>query len=100
VELWLFLGFVVLSLVIWYRGDQRSARIVHEWAERHGYAVSSLRRKWLWPGRFLFRSTSIQRVYDVTVIDKNGRYLHAQVRVGNWFLGALLDEVRVEWIDP
>lgn len=97
---WIVLGLMVLSIVVWMRGEQRSIEHIHGWAERHGYEVAGIRRRWLWAGRFWWRKSDAQRVYDVVFVDGNGRHRSAQVRVGGWFLGSLSDEVRVEWIDP
>lgn len=96
----LFVAFIALAIWVWVRGERRAVEHIEQWAADSGYRVGMVQRRWLWKGRFFMRATRYQRVYDVSFVDKNGHVRGAQVRVGNWLLGALVGEVRVDWDGP
>jgi len=89
---------VLIAIFVWMqiRGHSRSKTHVELWAKRNGLHVDSIALRWNPFGPFFFKSNA-QRVYDVTFVDGAGRARPAIVRVGGFFGGSLVDDVRVVW---
>lgn len=92
----LFIAFVI---AVNLRGHQRSREHLGTWAERQDVRLTDARFRWAPSGAFLFRRSRAQRLYNVSVVDKDGRRREGVAKVGGWFTGSFSDQVDVKWRD-
>src|SRR5262245_59190883 len=95
-----FLQTVAVSLLIffgffWYFA--RSAAILQNWADEHGYEILQKSHRIFLRGPFFFRTTRHQTVYRVTVQDKSGDVRTGWVACGSWWFGLCSKEAKVIW---
>jgi hypothetical protein len=94
------LGFLVGAGLWVYWQNANTSRMLNEWARENGYRIVSREYRSLLRGRFWWRTSKSQRVYYIDVVDAEGNHRTGYARLGNWFLGMLVDEVSVEWDRP
>ncbi len=75
----------------------RARGYVYVWAARGGWEITRCRRCLLVAGgQFVLPGMP---VYRVTLRSRSGREREAYIRVGNYILGALSDELAIQWVE-
>lgn len=75
----------------------RARAMVYAWATHGGWEVTELRRcHFVAGGQIVLPGLP---VYRVTLRSRSGRERQALVRVGNYMVGALSDELDIEWLE-
>jgi hypothetical protein len=75
----------------------RARALVYAWATHGGWEVAKCRRCFLYAGgQFVVPGLP---VYRVTLKSRSGREREAVVRIGNFMVGALSDELAVQWVE-
>jgi hypothetical protein len=92
-----FAGVIVLGLLITWWRFQRASGMLREWARERGYELLSYQYCGFWRGPFWFWTSKGQMVYYIQVRQPDGSVRGGYVRLGNWFVGMLADEVEVAW---
>jgi hypothetical protein len=93
----LFVLIVLLNVAFIVLRWTRPPVILERWAERNGYYIVSKSYCWFWTGPFFWNRTNAQMVYRITVEDEDGEHWSGYVRLGNWLIGLLSDEVAEAW---
>ncbi len=71
---------------------------LEKWAMRKGYTILNSELRWLKTGPFFFSGRSrLQRVFYVTLEDKNGKCSKAWIKLGGVVFGLFSNEVEVKW---
>jgi len=73
--------------------------LVH-WADTNDYQLIHHEYRMMLRGPFFLRSSNLQIVFYVAVIDKQGQKHSGYVCFGNWLAGLLSNETRVIWDEP
>jgi hypothetical protein len=93
------LELLVLGLIVATVANilgSRARAMVYAWATQGGWEITDLRRCHLFAaGQFVLPGLP---VYRVALKSRSGREREAFVRVGNFMVGALSDELDVEWV--
>src|ERR1700752_777426 len=80
------------------RRQIRKRQYVREWAARRGYAVVKRLPAWYRVSPFLLAEMgSKQSIHYLLIRDREGVERRCWLRVGDWFVGHLSDEVAVSW---
>ena len=90
VVLVVFVGFVYGVTI------QQSERMLERWCHAHGYKLLSTSSS-LFGGPFWYRKWRNQWVLQFTVELSSGETRTGHALCGDWLLGTLVDEVKVEW---
>lgn len=91
----LIVGLIVAAVAHWV--GARSRVHVYTWASHGGWEIVRCRRCHLFAGGQLILPGV--PVFRVTLRSRSGRERMALVRVGNLMLGALSDELDIEWVE-
>lgn len=92
----LLIGLIVAAIA--HLLGARSRSVVYSWATRGGWDVVGCRRcLFVAGGQFVIPGLP---VYRVALRSRSGRERLAFIRVGNLMLGALSDELAIEWAEP
>lgn len=92
----LMAGFVLLS-ILW--GSSRGTSMLDQWAQANGLQIVSREECWFFKGPFFWTSTRGQKIYRVSVLDRDGRTRSGYVRCGGYWLGLWSDHVDARWDD-
>lgn len=93
------LGVVLLccaAIALWVLSRVRTRSLVDRWAQENGYAILDQQYRPVNRGPFWMASGG-QRVFYVTVRDREGRRRTGYIRCGDLFLGLLSPQVEVRW---
>ena len=92
---------VVVSLMVlsWAWGTSRGTSLLEGWAQSHGLQILSQEECLFFKGPFFWTSSKGQRVYRVSVRDREGFDRQGYVRCGGFWLGMMSDNVEVRWDD-
>jgi hypothetical protein len=75
----------------------RSRAMVYAWATHGGWEITQLKRCHIYAGgQVIFPGMP---VYRVSLKSRSGREREALVRVGNYMVGPLSDELDIEWLE-
>jgi hypothetical protein len=86
---------VVAGVAWWYLGlDRLCIGQLEHWAADNGMTLASARRR---PLSRLFPRVKRKRVYDIEVVDAEGRSRSGVAKVGDIVFGALAQRVAVRW---
>ena len=88
-----FLIFLTIFMTYFRNSGQRE---VDKWAKKKGYEIISSEFRWVKKGPY-FISSNTQRVFYLTLKDKNGIIKNAWVKVGGVFFGLLSDIIDITW---
>ena len=100
-EVWIpLLMFIVFGIAIaslvWQ--TTRSRELLDQWAQREGFQLLAVERRYMRRGPFFWTTSKGQEVFFVQVLDlQSGQVRPAWVRVGGWWRGLLSDQVDVRW---
>ncbi len=88
---------VALSLGIFVWEQRRSRELLQRWAAKHGYSIVSREARYWRLGPFSGSTSKYQRVFYVRIRNPGGQERSGWVRLGNWWLGLLSDQVEERW---
>jgi hypothetical protein len=90
--------WVSAGILVVIRRQVRKRQFVREWAQRRGYTIVKRLPAWYRLSPFpLAEIASKQSIHHLLIRDKQGVERRCWLRVGDWFVGHLSDEVAVAW---
>ena len=96
----LMLLFFVIAMLIYANnsvGDRKALFIIDAWANSKELDIEHCERRYLRTGPFFFMSSKYQRIYYMTVCDRQGRKKTVWLKLGGYFTGMLKEEVEAIW---
>ena len=88
---------VALFMGIFVWEQRRSQELLQRWAAKHGYSLLSQEARYWRLGPFSGSTSKYQRAFRVRIRDPWGQERTGWVRLGNWWLGLLSDQVEERW---
>lgn len=94
------IGPLVVVTVVTFalRRQVRKHQYLREWASRRGYTIVRRLPAWYRVGPFPIAAMgSKQSIHYLLIRDRDGVERRCWLKVGNWFVGHLADDVVVHW---
>ena len=98
------LGFVlliagVLALAAWsiVRGETRASQMLEQWLHDNDYRLLQKGTPWIKDNPFFMSSNRSQKVFKVSVRDREGKIRQGWVRCGHALAGVAVSQVEVKW---
>lgn len=93
----LFAG--VAALVVWgvVRGETRAAQMLEQWLRDNDYQLLQKSTPWIKDNPFFASSNRSQKVFKVSVRDREGKIRQGWVRCGHALVGVAVKQVEVKW---
>ena len=91
-------GFIVFTIVVAIRRLISMKQFVREWAERRGYVIVRKLPTWYRLSPFLLAGPGSKQSFHYLIVrDREGKEHKCWLKVGDWLLGHLSDEVHAVW---
>ncbi|MBI3857289.1 MAG: hypothetical protein HY293_16505 [Planctomycetes bacterium] len=71
--------------------------MLERWAKANGFEIASSEDCWFFKGPYFWSATRGQKVYRISVRDRNGKLRSGYACCGGYLLGTLSDHVDVTW---
>ena len=98
------LGFMVLlagvvALAVWsvVRGETRASEMLEQWLRDNDFQLLQKSTPWIKDNPFFLSSNRSQKVFKVSVRDRDGKIRQGWVRCGHALAGVAVSQVEVKW---
>lgn len=95
----LILFAAVASLAVWavVRGESRASQMLEKWLRNNDFQLLQKSTPWIKDNPFFASSNRSQKVFKVTVRDRDGVIRHGWLRCGHALASVAVDQVEVKW---
>lgn len=94
------LVFIAIWLGLFFALLKREETVLRRWAKPEGFEIIVFKRAFFAGGFSWLTTSRSQRVFSVTIRDREGRERSGWVRCGSYFGGILFsDDAEVKWKD-
>jgi len=90
--IWAVLGIILLVVLLHIKQTQQAKLTLETWLNNNGFQLTLVQRRFFRKGPYLWRSSSGQVIFRISIVDRQHQKKTGWVRCGSYFKGAAFSD--------